>query len=76
MGYQPPNFRSHHSQKEPLVQPLIGLAANVGQEVVQPIVSLPANRGQGLSNGHTVSGCKTIFGTGFTCCTLLLDAQL
>ena len=60
MGYQPPNFRSHHAQKEPLVQPLIGLAANVGQEVVQPIVSLPVNIGQGLSNGHTVSGCKTI----------------
>ncbi|KAM4117517.1 hypothetical protein ACJW30_02G130700 [Castanea mollissima] len=55
MGYQPPNFRSHHVQKEPLVQPLIGLSANVGQEVVQPIVSLPANIGQGLSNGHTGS---------------------
>jgi hypothetical protein len=61
MGYQPPNFRTHQAQKEPLVQPPAGLAANMGQEVVQPIVGLPANIGQDLSNGHTVSGCRTDF---------------
>ncbi|GMY12155.1 protein MICRORCHIDIA 2-like [Fagus crenata] len=55
MGYQPPNFRTHQAQKEPLVQPPAGLAANMGQEVVQPIVGLPANIGQDLSNGHTGS---------------------